>query len=273
MQALGLSLAALALSAASASAPEGAMVSAAVQAPAAQSADGQAPAPPPPGASPTAPSSPTSAESGVAPFTAHYLADWKSINVGTSDLVLVEDSRPNHYVYTWTITARGVFRLVYSSDVVYKSWFGMSAGQVRPEKYLATEGSSSVGVDFDWDRGTANGQSEGKPVDFKLEPGTQDLASIQVQVMLDLKNGTLPSIFHIVDKDELKDFIYTREGTARIRTALGELDTVIVSSQSKGSDRILRMWFAPSLGFIPVQAERTRDGKLEFAMRIKTLKR
>jgi hypothetical protein len=91
--------------------------------------------------------------------------------------------------------------------------------------------------------------------------------------MLDLRNGTLPAIFHIVDKDELKDFIYTREGTARIRTALGELDTVIVSSQSKGSDRILRMWFAPSLGFIPVQAERTRDGKLEFAMRIKTLKR
>jgi hypothetical protein len=33
------------------------------------------------------------------------------------------------------------------------------------------------------------------------------------------------------------------------------------------------MWFAPSLGFVPVQAERTRDGKLEFAMRIKSLQR
>jgi len=305
MQALGLSLAALALlaaAAAAAAAPRAATESAAVQAPAAQSsgvqspaaqapnaqspsvqppaaqahaaqsADAQATAAPMPGTSPTAASTTAVADSGVAPFTAHYQADWKSINVGTSDLVLVEDSQPNHYVYTWTITARGVFRIVYSSDVVYKSWFDVSAGRVRPEKYRATEGSSSVSVDFDWDHRSASGQSEGKPVDFKLEPGTQDLASIQVQVMQDLKAGTLPGIFHIVDKDELKDFIYTREGTARIRTALGELDTVIVSSQSKGSDRILRMWFAPSLGFIPVQAERTRGGKLEFAMRIKTLK-
>jgi hypothetical protein len=48
---------------------------------------------------------------------------------------------------------------------------------------------------------------------------------------------------------------------------------VIVSSQRAGNNRVLRMWFAPSLGFLPVQAERTRDGKLEFAMRIKALKR
>ena len=73
-------------------------------------------------------------------------------------------------------------------------------------------------------------------------------------------------------KDELKEFIYSQEGTAKIRTDLGELDTVIVASQRTGNNRILRMWFAPSLGYVPVQAERTRDGKLEFAMRIKTLK-
>jgi hypothetical protein len=50
------------------------------------------------------------------------------------------------------------------------------------------------------------------------------------------------------------------------------LDTVVVASQREGGNRILRMWFAPSLGYVPVQAERTRDGKLEFALRIKTLK-
>lgn len=274
MHTRGFSVAVLALSAAAAPLPQaGAAQSPAVQPPAVQSANAQSPAAPLPTASPPTTSSSATVDAGVAPFSAHYQADWKSINVGTSELALMQDSQPNHYVYTWTTTARGVFRIVYSSDVVYKSWFTMSGGRVRPEKYRATEGSSSVSVDFDWDRRAASGQSEGKPVDIKLPQGTQDLASIQVQVMLDLRNGTLPAIFHIIDKDELKDFIYTREGTARIRTALGELDTVIVSSQSKGSDRILRMWFAPSLGFVPVQAERTRGGKLEFAMRIKTLKR
>jgi len=47
----------------------------------------------------------------------------------------------------------------------------------------------------------------------------------------------------------------------------------VVASTRAGNNRTLRMWFAPSLGFVPVQAERTRDGKLEFSMRIKSLKR
>ncbi len=91
--------------------------------------------------------------------------------------------------------------------------------------------------------------------------------------MLDLQNGSLPATFQILDKDALKIFDYVREGTARIRTELGELDTIIVASQRKGNDRVLRMWFAPSLGYIPVQAERTRGGKLEFAMHINSVTR
>jgi hypothetical protein len=215
---------------------------------------------------------PTSgASNGLAAFSAHYEADWKTINIGTSDLELKQDSEPGHFIYTWTITARGVFRL-YRAEVTQKSWLSIEAEHARPEKYRAADGSSAVSLDFDWSSRRARGTSENKPVDLELKQGTQDVMSIQVEVMLDLKNGNLPKTFQILDNDELKEFIYSEEGTARIRTALGELDTVIVSSQRTGNNRLLRMWFAPSLGFIPVQAERTRDGKLEFAMRIKSVK-
>jgi len=215
---------------------------------------------------------PSAADAGIAPFSARYQADWKSINVGTSDLELKQDTEPGHYVYTWSITAHGIFRL-YRDEVTQKSWLSINADHARPEKYRAEDGSSSVNLDFDWDGGHVRGTSENKPVDLTLKEGTQDLLSIQVEVMLGLKKGNLPKTFQIIDKDKLKEFIYTQEGTANIRTALGQLDTVIVESRQAGNSRILRMWFAPSLGFVPVQAERTRDGKLEFAMRIKTLKR
>jgi hypothetical protein len=215
----------------------------------------------------------TLAQTTPAPFSAHYTADWKSINVGTSDLELKPDTAPGTYLYTWTMTARGVFRLAYSNDVIQKSWFSVIADHVRPAKYRAEEGGSSASIDFDWDGKHARGISEKKPIDLELNEGTQDVLSIQVEVMLDLKNGNLPKTFHILDKDAIKDFVYTEEGPARLRTALGELDTVVVSSRRVGNNRLLRMWFAPSLGFIPVQAERSRDGKLEFAMRITTLKR
>jgi hypothetical protein len=215
---------------------------------------------------------PSAADAGIAPFSAHYQADWKTINVGTSDLELKQDTEPGHYLYTWTITAHGIFRL-YRDEVTQKSWLSLNADHVRPDKYRAEDGSSSVNLDFDWDAGRVSGTSEKKAVDLKLKDGTQDVMSIQVEVMLDLKKGDLPKTFQIIDKDQPKEFIYTQEGTANIRTALGELDTVIVASRQAGNNRVLRMWFAPSLGFVPVQAERTRDGKLEFAMRIKTLKR
>ena len=86
-------------------------------------------------------------------------------------------------------------------------------------------------LDFDWSGGRIRGTSEKKPVDLALKEGTQDVMSIQVEVMLDLRKGDLPKTFHIVDKDELKEFEYSQEGTAKLKTALGDLDTVIVASR------------------------------------------
>jgi hypothetical protein len=216
----------------------------------------------------------TPADAGPEPFSAHYVAEWRDITVGTSDLQLERDSQPDQYHYRWTISARGIFRLVYSHDVTQQSWFGITDKHVKPKRYRGEEGSSFVAFEFDWDSGRARGSSEGKPIDLALKPGAQDLMSIQVEIMLDLKNGSMPSTFQIIDKDQAKEFLYTREGTAKLHTAIGELDTVIVASRRSATDaRVLRMWFAPSLGYVPVQAERRRDGKLEFAMRIKNLTR
>jgi hypothetical protein len=207
----------------------------------------------------------------VRPFAAHYEASWKGINVGTSEIALKKLPDTDQYLYTWTITARGIFRLAYSDDLVQNSWLTIESGHVRPQKYRGKEGSATVSLDFDWSSKRATGESEKKPVDIALHDGTQDVMSIQVEVMADLKRGNLPKTFWIVDKDQLKEFLYTQEGDARIRTAIGELDTVVVTSQRAGNNRILRMWFAPSLGFLPVQAERSRDGKVEIAMRIKSV--
>ncbi len=208
---------------------------------------------------------------GPEPFSAHYDAYWKSIAVGTSDLQLARDTAADSYVYTWTITARGIFRIVYSKPVTQKSWLQVQDEQVRPLKYHGDDGSAAVDLDFDWERHHASGSSEGKPVDLALQAGTQDVMSIQIEIMLALRRGNLPRSFQIIDNDEVKEFDYTQEGSARLRTPLGELDTIVVASRRAGNNRILRMWFAPALGLVPVQAERTRDGKLEFAMRIKTL--
>jgi hypothetical protein len=207
------------------------------------------------------------------PFTAEFGADWKGIGIATSALELRRDAQPDRWIYTWRVSARGIFRMFYSDDLVQTSWFDLGSDGVRPRRYEATQGAKSVTLAFDWDTHRARGTEEGKPLELDLAAHTLDVLAIQIEVMQDLKSGSLPPRFSIIDRDEVKEFLYTREGSARLHTALGDLDTLIVASQREGNDRILRMWFAPSLGFIPVQAERTRGGKLEFAMRIRTLAR
>ena len=113
---------------------------------------------------------PSAADSGIAPFSAHYLADWKSINVGTSDLELEQDAQPGHYLYTWTITARGIFRL-YRDEVTQKSWLSINADHVRPDRYHAEDGRSTVSLDFDWDTGRVRGTSENNAVDLQIKEG------------------------------------------------------------------------------------------------------
>ena len=134
-------------------------------------------------------------DDGLSPFAAHYQADWKTINVGTSDLELMDDAEPGRYVYTWTITAHGIFRMVYRDDLVQKSWFNVDVDHVKPMKYRAVDGSSSVDLDFDWGAGRVRGTSETKPVDVKVKEGTQDVMSIQVEVMLDLRMGICRRFF------------------------------------------------------------------------------
>jgi hypothetical protein len=209
----------------------------------------------------------------VQPFVAHYEAYWKGIRVGTSDIKLEPTGEADRLLYTWTITALGIFKLAYHDDLVQRSWLRVIDNHVRPDKYFGKEGSASVELNFDWQDKRATGLSEGKPVDIKLPEGAQDVMSSQVEVMLDLMNNNLPGTFQIIDKDQLKEFNYTQEGSGKIHTDIGDLETVIVTSQRAGNNRLLRMWFAPSLGFVPVQAERSRDGKVEIAMRIRSVDR
>ena len=49
---------------------------------------------------------------------------------------------------------------------------------------------------------------------------------------------------------------------------MGKFDTVVWANQRTGSDRVTRVWHAPSLGYVPVQAVQFRKGKAETTLRI-----
>jgi hypothetical protein len=210
------------------------------------------------------------------PFRATYSLMWRSFDAGSSELKL-ERETDQRYVYSSRSNASGLFRAFFSNEISQTSWFKVTEDGIRPDRYRGDDGSSKtardISLDFNWETGRATGVAEDKPVDVALEPDTQDDMSIQIALMYALLRKEQPSSLHLIDKNRIKEYVYTSEGTEHLKTALGEVDTVVYRSQRAGSSRVTRMWYAPSLGYVPVRGEQTRDGKREWRMEIKSLQR
>ena len=210
----------------------------------------------------------------VQPFTAVYRLDWHGITAGFTTVTLSQPT-PGTYTYSTVNRPRGILRLAFPDDIIEKSVFRVNDGHVEPLTYQETNPGKDkdVSLHFDWTAGRATGDAAGKSVDQPLEPGTQDPLSVQVELMRDLLAGQAPAHFLLFDHDIAKEYQYTREGTETVDTPLGRLDTVIYRSDRPDSDRVMRLWLAPSLGYLPVQGVRRRKGKVEFELYIRELKR
>lgn len=210
------------------------------------------------------------------PFVATYNVEWRGMSAGTSTLELVQQEG-NTYTYRSRNAARGIFRIALPGTITQTSTFDLVDGRIVPRRYSADDGTKSterdVELEFDWTAGRITGVSERKPVDLPLEPGTLDALSVQIALMSALESGSVPPSFRLVDDGEIKEYVYTREGTETLMTPLGTHETVIYSSQRSGSSRITRFWIDPQLGYLPVRAEQRRRGKVEFTMTIRALEK
>ena len=216
----------------------------------------------------------TQAGGALQPFAATYALDWHGITAGYATLTLAHVSG-DIYQYTSNDRARGIFRIAFPDPIHEASTLRFTAGHVVPLTYREDNGSEHANQDvtltFDWADMRVLGMAGDKHVDQPLQAGTQDPLSVQVELMHDLVAGQVPATFLLFDKTSANQYDYTREGTETLDTPLGQLDTVIYRSDRPGYDRVLRLWLAPSLGYLPVQAERRRKGKVEFALHIREL--
>lgn len=209
-------------------------------------------------------------------FHATYAVQWKGFNAGTSTLELRRTG-----VDTWTYVsrsnARGLFRIAIPDTVAQDSDLRFVAGQPQPLSFRADDGSDSterdIALDFDWQRMRISGTAENQGVDLAMPPDILDPMTVQIAQMRAAAAGAGAVAFHTIDKNEVKEYDFTRHGTQTISTSLGELETVIYESRRRGSKRMIRLWMAPSLDYLPVRAERFRADKIEFAMAIRELRR
>ncbi len=206
------------------------------------------------------------------PYAANYTVRYGSMEVGSLQLKLAQQQGDR-----WTIESRtrahGLARLVAGGTLVQHSTFLLQDGQVRPLRYRFDDGMErsrkDVALDFDWRAGRVSGTEEDNaPVSLATEAALQDAASLQVAVQAALLQGREPGTQRMIEKDKVKVYHYTRLREESLVTDIGTLETVVYSSRREKSDRETLLWYAPSLGYLNVQAEQRRGGKRTFATRI-----
>ncbi|HTB68918.1 MAG TPA: DUF3108 domain-containing protein [Steroidobacteraceae bacterium] len=208
-----------------------------------------------------------------APFVATYQVAWRGITAGDSTLTLAAAAQtPGTFTYSSNIKAHGIFRLVFPDALIQSSTFTLADGHIVPLHYQelgqARDHRDDVDLTFDPATGRVHGTSETHAVDEPLDTGIQDPMSVQIELMRQLQAGLAPTQFKLFDKDQAKEYFYTREGNEVLTTPLGSLDTVVYRSDRPGSDRVTRLWLAPKLNYLPLQAARSRNGSVDLSMRI-----
>jgi len=153
----------------------------------------------------------------------------------------------------------------------------VTAEGVRPLTFDFNDGSEGAHKDvrftFDWAAGRVRGEAQGEPFDLAVSPGTQDTASVQAAMILALLAGHEPKGFAILTGSKLREYRYWPEGKATIVTPYGQFETVVWVNQRSGSTRLTKVWHAPALGYVPVQAVQYRKGQAETQMKLVSLTR
>lgn len=208
------------------------------------------------------------------PFEASYEWIWNGMTVAVTTLKLERSGA------TWTYSSRskprGIGRLMPQRPKTVSVLEVTDAG-VRPRSYRGDDGTGStkrtVNVTYDWSRQRVTGVYEDTPLDLPLSPAVQDESSVQIAMMVELLRGRTPERFELLDKNQVREYRYKREGESTIHTPLGDVATVIYSSQRANSPRVNRYWCAPERGYIPVRVEQKRGDEVQWTMEILTLKR
>ena len=208
-----------------------------------------------------------------------YRFSFHGVGGGDLQLSLHPGSEPGTWIYETRPFPSVLARLVVSPDSRERSSFTITPTGVQPQRYVLEDGSGKKSensdLTYDWTRGRVHGTARGAPLDLAAEPGLQDVMSIRAAPVVDLLAGREPKEYAMLDGSEIKHYVYTRVGPAKLKTALGELDTVMFTSARKGSDahdRTWRYWYAPAYGWLPVRIEQRQDGETRLAFAVRSFK-
>lgn len=208
------------------------------------------------------------------PFEATYGWIWNGMNVAATTVKL--ERTADTWTYSSKSEPRGIGKLMAQRPTTVSVVRITDAG-VQPLSYHADDGTSSdkrtIELKYDWQHNRVTGVYEQTRVDLALTPAVQDDSSIQLALMVALLRGKTPERLELLDKNSVREYRYQRARSEELHTPMGQVATVVYTSQKAYSPRVNSYWCAPERGYIPMRVQQKKGDEVEWTMEIESLKR
>jgi len=206
-------------------------------------------------------------------FKAVYKLYYSGMEVAETERSISKSGNGNNeYIYrseSRTIGLASVFR---KDHIVEESLWRVIDRQLYPLDYSYVryrgEKDREVNIHFDWENNVIKSQVNKKTREITLTSGVLDKLLYQYAIMRDLQNGNFPDTYMIADGGRnMETYHFNNMGNEKVKTPLGDLDTIKVEHIKVNDDRKLVFWCAPELNYLPVKIEHTEeDGKVTTAV-------
>lgn len=210
------------------------------------------------------------------PFEIEYEVGNNLINAGSAKLSLIKQG--NDWVYSLITKPSGIFKLTGKGRIQETAVMNLSKEQNLQTKTYTyrqdNEARRSVDAWFNWDDKQLKYLKRGEETIEEINDPILDRLSVTLAIMEQLRKGFERAELQVFDNGRVKAVVFDNEGPVNMKTKLGRVDTVQVRSYNRDGVRKRETitWFAPSFGFVPVQIEQRKNGKLVARLKLSKLK-
>lgn len=200
------------------------------------------------------------------PFFARFSLSVHGVQIGEVEWS-VKPLTTGLYVYESRSNAAGVLALISNEKIVERSEWRFDEGMLRPVNYSYQRSGGKkdrdISVVFDWENMQAKNTAKGRTWRMPVPDGTLDKLSYVLVLMGDLLAEKTELQYLVADGGKLKTYRLRIEGSERLETELGTLDTLRLRRLRSSDERETLLWCARELNYLPVKIEhKERDGTL-----------
>ncbi len=161
----------------------------------------------------------------------------------------------NRFYYYKDTVAKGFAALITNAKIIEKIDGSFKGNHLTPIKYYfqqSTRNKSRIEkTRFNINR--AQGTYKNKQFNLRLPVGTLDRASLEIALANDISNKKPRLNYNVMERGELKKYIFARQGQEKLTTPAGRFTTTKVKVVRSSNKRSTMFWLAKELDYMPVK--------------------